>query len=343
MNNRNYISLIALCISTLSFSQHDISSQKVNGVNWIFPNSPQNVFQVVPRTEIDQKKCAASFEAFNSMERMEYCREDHTDLMCPSFNVKEVGAAYSFGPRFGSSKNKDDIEVAATTTWEVTGSTNQALDPSLINEYAAQLGLDPRESAVAVVQPDGINLAKKDGEPQFSFRQPESTDHEGYSYSWLFQDGLEILQDRSIYINQAQQDRPYFTLTSYVLNCELSRGASDYLDIQADVKATGIRYYAPKVIDRAFKAYQDLASKNIPAGATKEDRSLLYGYYLARAFDAELVDTIGLKNLASMLFEERAGKIAIKPLADKAEFAEAISIVGTHVTQNQRVRLSMTP
>lgn len=346
----NYLKTLALLVTfstsfTASLSAQEIRVVEKDGVSWIYPKSESASYTISPVQPIDQEKCREISEKISDLSRMKYCRADVEDPMCPKEAVRNVGRMFAFGERFSRTQETDDIEVKAQSTWQIEGVGSNGLDPSKLGDYAAQLGIDPKKSAVAVVPADGIDIAGDPYRTQVRFREPSSADHVGYSYSWLFQSNLNMLPERDmwVYIQQRQPNVPTLEITSYVLNCELSRGASDYIDVVADTTATGIRYHEPEVVDAAFKAYQELAAKEIPASMTNEERSLMYGYYLARSFPEQLVESIGLSNLATMLFDQPEGKVTLKTLATKEQFNDAISIVGTHVNRNQTIRLSMTP
>lgn len=321
-------------------AQYDIYSVERNGVNWIYPSSSSNNFGITALNPIDSAKCTEISNVLAGSEVLAHCRENIDSPFCFKKDVRDLGRLLAFGLDFSKSNNVKDIETGAVTTWEISSSDGQTLDPRLIKEYSAQLGIDPKNSAVGVVRPDGLRLAPKGEVPVFSFRKPSSVEHIGYSYSSLFQDGFEILQDHTIYVNQPLPTYPRFVFVSYILNCELDRGTNDFIDIKVDVRETGIRYQPPEVIDDAFKSYQQLAAKHVPADMSNEERSMWYGYHLAQTFSPDLVETIGLKNLSTLLFEQRGGKIALKQLTNKGEFNDAISTIGTHVNRNQMIRLS---
>lgn len=323
---------------------YDVYSVENEGVHWIYSNSPENRYGITPVTSINEAKCNEISTELAEAGMMELCRKDPDDIACLRDDMKMVAEAMSFGAVYSRTKQPEDIDSAAIANWKLVGQGSHAADPQLLNEYAMQLGIDPKKSAVAQIELKDMKLAGEFGDPTFLFRRPVSTEHQGYSYSWLFQDKFEMVPEENKWLYfQHFKGSPEVTISSYVLNCELNRGASDYIDVVVDTTATGIRYHSPEVVDAAFKAYQELAAKEIPAVMTNEERSLMYGYYLARSFPTELVESIGLTNLAAMLFDQPEGKVTLKKLATKEQLNDAISIVGTHVNRNQTIRLSKTP
>lgn len=335
-----FLLVLAVSTSTWAYSQSGITFEQKDGLNWIKIKSETRSFTMSPINPLSASICNKTKDYLLNDGMVTSCKDNL--LSCNLAFLAKHAPKYAFGLDF-----LEDRKPAASSkvNWKIVPKSN-SLNPELIPQYAAQLGIDPKKSVIEYID-EGSLASSIDMNRPIVFR-PYTKGIPGGN-SWYFRNVVGMLLqndedkalEKTIYFNKSGAESKTVQLVSRFLNCELQNTQGEYVQLPVRTEVLGVRAVSDLQGEEVFGALRILEEMSFPDDYTEVEKSMMYGFELGSRLEPSTKEAIGMDQIVSKLFKMENGKIAVRYWESSQALTRALRIYDSYKESNGYVTLSL--
>lgn len=321
-------------LSGLSYGLDAIEYEARNGMYWIKSKSKYPVFTIKPAVENDRLDCVEVFQFIDDNPELKVCKSD-TERCLKRYITRRAKVV-----AFGSIYMQTGIPSKSSTfDWDIQPIQKSALDPKLLNEYAKQLGIDPKKAVVASI--NGTTLPRKvSWSREMEFRPFDRKERGGTS--WFLQNTLKLLskvEASNSYMLPPTRSSKAVQFGSKILNCELLEVNDEYVRVPFNYSVDGLRPVSESVAADIFGLYSELKRVEFPEPTSKVDKAILYGYEIAVKMPVKAKSQYSLSDIVRRLFKVRSKEVELAVYQTAEELRQALQVVDTYDIEGGYIKL----